>query len=140
MGFEKIISFFEAHSTLVWALTAGSLALFVLLVVAAPWLIVRMPADTLTAPKRRRAFAADSHPVIRAVVFVVRNALGVILVIAGFAMLLTPGQGVLTLLAGLMLTTLPGKRRLLRWILSRRTVLRAVNAIRRRGKVAPLER
>ena len=139
LDLQSFIDYFEAHSTLAWILTTGSLAMVVLLVLAAPWLLVRLPDDYLTATTRRRPFAADSPPVIRAVVFVLRNALGVILVIAGLAMLLTPGQGVLTLLAGLMLTTLPGKRRLLCWILSRRTVLRTVNAIRRRKNAAPLE-
>ncbi len=47
-----------------------------------------------------------------------RNLYGGLLIIAGVIMLFTPGQGLLTLLAGFLLLDFPGKRRTWRKILS----------------------
>jgi hypothetical protein len=50
-------------------------------------------------------------------------------------MLFTPGQGILTILAGLLLMNFPGKYRLERWLVQRPGVLSSLNWLRtRRGK------
>jgi hypothetical protein len=60
-------------------------------------------------------------------------------VVLGLLMLVLPGQGLLTLLAGLLLLDLPGKRRLERRIIGSPRVLGVVNALRKRWKRPPLE-
>lgn len=45
-----------------------------------------------------------------------RNLLGWLLVLAGFIMLFTPGQGLLTMLAGLALADWPGRLRFFEWL------------------------
>ena len=54
-------------------------------------------------------------------------------------MLVTPGQGLLTLLAGLLLMNFPGKYQLERWLVSRRGVLTALNWLRRRSGQVPFD-
>jgi hypothetical protein len=49
-----------------------------------------------------------------------------------------PGQGLLTILIGVMLLDFPGKRRLERWLLRRRGVLAAINKVRARYGRPPL--
>jgi len=73
------------------------------------------------------------------VLVVLKNALGVVLVVLGFIMLFTPGQGLLTLLAGLLLMNFPGKYRLERWLVLRPGVLRGLNWLRQRGGHPPFE-
>ena len=46
-------------------------------------------------------------------VFIVRNVVGAIVVLAGLIMLITPGQGILTIIAGLAIMDFPGRKRLL---------------------------
>ena len=70
---------------------------------------------------------------------VLKNALGLVLVILGFIMLFTPGQGLLTLLAGSLLMNFPGKYQLERWLVLRPGVLRALNWLRHRGGHASFE-
>lgn len=53
-------------------------------------------------------------------------------------MLLLPGQGLLTMLAGLLLSDVPGKRRVALFFLQRGPVSRSVDAIRARRGKAPL--
>ena len=69
-----------------------------------------------------------------------KNLLGALLVVLGLVMLVTPGQGLLTLLAGLLLMNFPGKYRLECWVVLRPGVLRALNWLRGRGGQPPFER
>jgi hypothetical protein len=54
-------------------------------------------------------------------------------------MIFTPGQGILSLLLGLTLIDIPGKRTLERKIIQRPSVLRVVNHLRARADKPPLE-
>jgi hypothetical protein len=69
---------------------------------------------------------------------VLRNLLGVLLVLLGIAMLLLPGQGLLTLLVGLLLIDFPGKHQLVVRLLTRPKVLSVVNKLRAHRGAAPL--
>lgn len=61
---------------------------------------------------------------------IVRTVVGGILVLAGVVLLLIPGQGVLTIVAGLLVAEYPGKYRVERAIVRRPAVLLALNRIR----------
>lgn len=69
---------------------------------------------------------------------IARNVLGAILVLLGVAMLLLPGQGLLTLLVGLLLVDFPGKHELVRRLMSKPKVLGVVNKLRSHRGAAPL--
>ena len=77
---------------------------------------------------------------LRVVGVVGKNLLGVVLVIVGVILSLpgVPGQGLLTILLGVMLLDLPGKRRMEQWLVSRPNVLRFVNKLRERYGRPPL--
>jgi hypothetical protein len=61
---------------------------------------------------------------------VLKNALGVLFLLSGLAMLILPGQGLLTLFIGLVLVDFPRKRILVRRILGYRRILRVINRLR----------
>ena len=89
------------------------------------WVVVkRLPPDY---------FASDAaHP--RSVVErIAGNLAGVVTALLGLILLATPGQGAFLILIGVIMTDLPGKRRLERWLAGRKRVLRALNAIRRKA-------
>ena len=125
-----------------WLAVCGavSLALFVGSLLALPSLLARVPHDYFATRERPRSrFVAGRHPAVRWSLRVAKNLAGLGLVAAGVAMLLLPGQGVLTIFAGVMLLDLPGRRRLELAVIRRPAVLRAVNWIRRRRGRPPLE-
>jgi hypothetical protein len=70
---------------------------------------------------------------------VIKNLVGVALLLAGLVMLVTPGQGLLTIVVGLTLLSFPGKARLERWIATRPAVWRAINWMRQRAGRDTLE-
>jgi hypothetical protein len=103
------------------------------------WAVVRLPADYFRGP-HPPPFWEDKHPVLRLLGRVGKNVLGVVLVIVGIILSLpgVPGQGLLTILLGLMLLDLPGKRRVEQRLVRRPGLLRVINGLRARYGRAPL--
>lgn len=122
----------------IWLLGAASALMLVASAVLIPLLIVRLPVDFYAENNHRRRLL-EQWPVARAVFLVVKNAVGAVLLVAGLAMLVLPGQGILTILAALALLNFPGKRTLEMRILHLPRVLRSVNWLRRRAHREPLE-
>jgi hypothetical protein len=87
-----------------------------------------------------REFWVNRHRLLRLPARISKNILGALLAVLGIILALpgVPGQGLLTVLIGLVLLDLPGKRRLERQIVSRPRVLRAINRLRKRFGQAPL--
>jgi hypothetical protein len=69
---------------------------------------------------------------------IAKNIAGLLLVIAGIIMLVGPGQGILTILIGLMLMDIPGKRPLEARLIKRPAILAAVNNFRAKYDKPPL--
>lgn len=96
---------------------------------AVPWLLARLPRDYFVARRRpRKPFSG--RPLTAWPLVLAKNAAGLLLVVLGCVMLVTPGQGVLALIAGLTLVDFPGKYRLQRRAARVPGVLRAINAMR----------
>jgi hypothetical protein len=122
----------------VW-LVVFSVVTFVLSIIATIIVLIKLP-DTYFKAEHGREFWAERHPALRWGGIIVKNLLGAVLVLFGVLMSLpgVPGQGVLTILMGVMLLDFPGKRQLELKLVSRPKVLRAVNGIRRRFDRPPL--
>jgi hypothetical protein len=130
---KSLWEWLSAQGTLWWWLFAGSAALLVVSPLVAAWLVVRLPSDYFVEPKRRKLATGLHNPALSLFVRVGRNSLGAVLLIAGLVMLLTPGQGLLSIAAGLTLLDFPGKYRLQRWLVTRKPVWRSINWLRRRA-------
>ncbi|MFL5329797.1 MAG: hypothetical protein ACJ8C4_12870 [Gemmataceae bacterium] len=113
-------------------MAAGSIAVTALA-------LVKIPADYFLGP-HTPDWTRHRHPILRWSFRIFRNFAGWLLVSLGIVLSLpgVPGQGLLTILLGLMLVEFPGKRqmeqRLVRWP----RVRKSVDAIRRRFGAAPL--
>ena len=96
-------------------------------------ILVKIPADYFSE-SRPNTFLQGRAPVVRLLAIIGKNLAGVLLVILGILLSLpgVPGQGVLTILLGVMLLDFPGRSRFERWIVSRPKVFHAVNKLRRR--------
>ncbi len=128
----------ENSAALPW-LVAVSLGLFLLTPLAVGWLVIRLPKDYIVEKRRRPLATWEQHPVLRVLLLIVKNLLGVILLVAGVIMLFTPGQGLLTIAVGLILLDFPGKFRLERWLVTRQSVWRSINWLRKRAGQPELE-
>lgn len=121
----------ERQEEVLRVLLLGSIVMLLVSVLALPWIVRRMPADyyAATAPKPRLAMLPAP---LRLPLLVLKNALGVLVLLAGVAMLVLPGQGLLTCMLALALLDFPGKRRFERWLVARPAMIASLNWLRRR--------
>ncbi|MBI2923564.1 MAG: hypothetical protein HYY18_21120 [Planctomycetes bacterium] len=137
----------DARQTLVERFTpsGGELGLFIGLffgtllasLAVAGFLLVRAPADYFAGAKPPRL---PGPRWVRIGLHILKNLLGAGIIALGLLMSIpgVPGQGLLTMLVGLMLIDGPGKRRVERWVVGMPGVLKAANALRRRFGREPL--
>ena len=112
---------------------------FVVTTAVTVWFVVRLPADYFVRSNQHElASRASASYWFR---FVLRNLLAVALVGLGMVLSLPgiPGQGILTILLGIMISDFPGKERLERKIVSYPKVLEALNRLRERFGKPPLQ-
>ena len=102
-------------------------------------ILIRLPPDYFRSP-RAQSLQDSSQGIFFWIGVVLKNLLGAILVICGVILSVPgiPGQGLLTVLAGVLLLDFPGKRRLLYKILSRPRLLRSINRLRTKFSQPPL--
>lgn len=105
---------------------------------AVGYVLARLPADYFVNPAAR--LPIDRHPVLKVLLAIFRNLFGYFLILLGIVLSLpgVPGQGLLTILMGVMLIDMPGKHRVERWILTRPAVLAGVNKLRAKFRTPPL--
>jgi hypothetical protein len=122
-------------------LAIASLVLFVLSAAGIPWFVARVPTDYFSRRELEKMHVTPApRSSWRIVGRVLKNLLGLTLVVAGIGMLFLPGQGLLTIFVGLLLLEFPGKSRLERRLIGWGPIYRAINGLRRRAGRPPLER
>jgi hypothetical protein len=104
----------------------------------AAFVVLRLPPDYFTHARRDPVYRHVRHPLAAWSLVLLKNVSGLVLVILGVVMLFTPGQGLLTLLVGLMLINFPGKYRLERRLVRLGPVIPALNWLRERRGRPPL--
>ncbi len=127
----ELIGWVRDHQVLFQSLGLLSLALFVVSLVVFPLVVANLPVDYFIRDKRDPAHQKRRHPVMWALLAVVKNVIGFVLILAGIAMLVLPGQGILTILMGVALANFPGKYALERRLVSRTAVANGLNRIRK---------
>ena len=104
-----------------------------------PWLLLRIPSDYFATRKRPALRSIiQNFSLIQLLLFVLKNVVGVFFVLLGFAMLILPGQGLLTIMLGIALMNFPGKFQLERWLISRGQTLAWINRFRHKRGREPL--
>ena len=136
--YAALMSWLDANAF--WV--SASLVLSAVLFIASPfliaWIAVRLPKDYFVGEERSDTVRNRVHPVVYILFRIIKNLLGVVLILAGIAMLVLPGQGILTILIGLSLIHFPGKYRLEQWLVSRPAVFHSINWIRNKAGVPDL--
>ncbi len=124
----------EDQVWVVWMLGISALTFFGSLI-AVPLLVVGMDADFFL---RQREERLSLHPMLL-LRRIAKNVFGWILLLAGIAMLVLPGQGLLTMALGICMVDFPGKRNVELRIVRIRSITRSINWIRKKADKPPLE-
>ena len=132
------MDFIHDHENVFLWLTLGSFIGFIASILLIPWIVTKIPSDYFTHPKRQKYLWCNQPKIVRFVFILLKNILGVIFIIGGISMLLLPGQGILTILIGLIIMDFPYKYKVEIWIIKHPFVLRTMNKLRSKVKQPPL--
>ena len=134
--FDLIVAWLRSHQNILGWAGLFSLIMMAATLLTVPLIIISLPPHYLNEKKDR---LSEIRSPWRWPYLVVKNIMGAVLLLAGVAMLILPGQGLLTLAIGLGLMNFPGKRSLIRRLIGRPRVLRTITRWRARAHKNPLE-
>ena len=131
---EKIISWSSMNSDLLFLL--GSLSIFILIISVFMMVLIIsfLPEDYFKSENRNLISSVQNsrYPLLKLLVLITKNFFGVLLLLSGILMLLLPGQGILTIITGLVFMDYPGKYKFERKLLRQKGVINSINWIRSR--------
>ena len=131
---EKIISWSSMNSDLLFLL--GSLSIFILIISVFMMVLIIsfLPEDYFKSENRNLISSVQNsrYPLLKLLVLITKNFFGVLLLLSGILMLVLPGQGILTIITGLVFIDYPGKYKFERQLLRQKGVINSINWIRSR--------
>ncbi|HXG85223.1 MAG TPA: hypothetical protein VNI84_14475 [Pyrinomonadaceae bacterium] len=131
----------RSWESLTWGgIAVGSVLVLISVVVSYAVVVlvmVKIPADYFS-PHYSSDLMNSKSPLIRWGAVILKNLMGVLLILLGVVMTVGPGPGLLTILIGLIMLDIPGKRPLEAKIIRKPAILSAVNSLRARYNKSPL--
>jgi len=134
-----ILGWIQTHHELMSWLAVISVLIFVVTLFAVPILIIYIPDKYFMHKERISRNNPKDAIGFRPVCRILKNILGGFLVLTGIIMLLLPGQGLLSILIGVMLMNFPGKYKVERAIIRQKKVLSTINWLRAKAHRPPLQ-
>jgi len=134
----------EALANITWQSVLLAVGIFVVTFVVSlaivSFILVKLPPDYFKKAHRTKLWSGP-RPALHAAEVIGKNILGVLLIAVGIVMSIpgVPGQGLLTVLLGIMLIDFPGKHRVEQKLLKRPAVVQAITHLRRRFGKPPLQ-
>jgi hypothetical protein len=134
-----IVNWVREYQDLLQWLGGFSLLMFVATLIVFPLVVIFLPQDYFVRHERDPAHQKRRHPAVWLALTVLKNIFGWVLILAGIAMLVLPGQGLLSILIGATLANFPGKYLLERRLVRPPAVSKTLNRIRVRAGKPPLD-
>ena len=135
-SFNSLIEIFNVYKNLI--LWFGSISLFVFLfsLLSIKWLVSLIPEDYFINKKDSKI--KTSNIFIWYIVLIFKNLIGYSLILGGIMMLVLPGQGLFTIIIGLMMSNYPGKYSIEKKFIAIPTNLKSINWLRRKSNKPPI--
>jgi hypothetical protein len=133
---NSLLEIFEAYrSLIIWF---GSISLFIFLfsLLTIKWLVALIPEDYFI--NKRVTKIRSINPMLWYVFLIIKNIIGYSLILGGVMMLVLPGQGIFTIIIGLMLSNYPGKYSIERRFIAIPSILKSINWLRRKSNKPPI--
>lgn len=134
-----LVDWITKHSSLITTLAVLSVLSSFLYAIGVFVAVVRMSPQYFVQNVTSEKTWQGQHPLLHVFFKGLKNLAGLGIIVLGVAMLLLPGQGILTILIGLTLLDFPGKRRLEIWFVRRSSILNGINRIRKKARREPLK-
>lgn len=128
---ESITEFVSNYKTYILWLATISLFVFIFSLVSIKWLVALIPTDYFV--KKNISKSKKSYSLLWLMSIIVKNIIGYTLILGGILMLVLPGQGLFTILMGLILSNYPGKYSIEKRIISIPSILKTINWLRKKS-------
>ena len=128
---ESITEFVSNYKTYILWLATISLFVFIFSLVSIKWLVALIPTDYFV--KKNISKSKKSYSLLWLMSIIVKNIIGYTLILGGILMLVLPGQGLFTILMGLILSNYPGKYTIEKKIISIPSILKTINWLRKKS-------
>lgn len=135
-SFNSLIEIFNVYKNLI--LWFGSISLFIFLfsLLSIKWLVSLIPEDYFINKKDSKI--KTSNIFIWYIILIFKNLIGYSLILGGIMMLVLPGQGLFTIIIGLMMSNYPGKYSIEKKFIAIPTILKSINWLRRKSNKPPI--
>ncbi len=114
-----------------------SFVVFVASLLLTPLLLGKIPQDYFIHTNQHKV---EIEHLGHLIIVVIRTLIGFVLLIAGIIMLVTPGQGLISIFLGLFLMEFPGKRTLELKFIKHNPTFKALNWLRNKAGKSPFTR
>jgi len=126
----------DYHQYLVWVGVA-SFIVFIVSLLLTPFLLGKIPQNYFVHTNQ---YKIEIKHLGHLFAIIIKTLIGFMLLIAGIIMLVTPGQGIISILLGLFLMEFPGKRKLELKLINHEPTFKALNWLRNKANKPPFER
>lgn len=134
---NQLVKTIYNYKTFILWLGTISFIIFIFSLLSIKWLVALIPSDYFL--NKTNSKFKSTYPLIWIIIIVVKNIIGYTLIIGGILMLVLPGQGLFTILIGLMLSNYPGKYFIERKFIAIPSILRGINWLRKKSNSPPIE-
>lgn len=132
--FNSIVAWLMGYSSILIGLGGLSVLILVFSIAAMGWFIAQIPEDYFIHNKRQAKNWNKYSSQARIAIIIFKNIFGGIMLLGGLFLLVLPGQGLLTMIIGLLLIDYPGKFQLEQKIISIPSIFRGLNWFRARAR------
>ena len=128
---ENIIDLYTDYAEWLQLIALASLIMLVISASLLPYLVAQLPTDYFCNQPQSAHRIFSKKGLIR----ILRNLIGLILLPVGLLMLVSPGQGLLTVILALLLIDYPQKKKIEQALLQREVIFNGLNLLRKKSKV-----
>jgi len=133
---ENIKALFSNYYDFFFWLGVVSSIIFLISLLSIRWLVCMIPSDYFI--KKEQSKFKSNYPVAWIISSIIKNIFGYVLIFGGILMLVLPGQGLITIFIGLMLSNYPGKYKIEKKIIAIPRIFKTINWLRKKSDEPPL--
>lgn len=133
---ENIKTLLDNYYDFFFWLGVVSSIIFLISLLSIRWLVCMIPSDYFI--KKEQSKFKSNYPVAWIISSIIKNIFGYVLIFGGILMLVLPGQGLITIFIGLMLSSYPGKYKIEKKIIAIPRIFKTINWLRKKSDEPPL--
>ena len=137
ISFNSLIEIFNLYKNLIFWFGSISLFVFIFSLISIKWLVALIPEDYFINKKDSKI--KNNSLVAWYFFLILRNLVGYSLILGGIVMLVLPGQGLFTIIIGLILSNYPGKYYIEKKFIAIPSILKSINWLRKKSNKPPIK-